>query len=269
MLEELNSVAVGAGRVVDAHLMLDTGMGRLGVRFDDVQHFAGKLESFGNVRIDGVMTHFAAADDPSHNEFTHTQVARYEAALQQLESFGLRPTYRDLANSAATVSLSYSRGNLVRPGGVLYGLWRDILQPISPPLPLRNVMSLYSRIVLLKRVPAGESIGYGCTYRTTRESLIATLPVGYHDGFVRANSNRGKVMIRGHFAPVVGRVSMDLTIVDATDVPDVKLHDKVTLLGRDGDLELYAEDMARMAGTLSYEITCGISERVRRAVVSG
>jgi alanine racemase len=267
MLEEMNSVAVGAGRVADAHLMLDTGMGRLGVRFDDVQHFAGKLASFGNVRIDGVMTHFAAADDPSHNEFTHTQAARYQAALQQLESFGLRPTYRDLANSAATVSHSFSRGNLVRPGGVLYGLWRDILQPMSPPLPFRNVMSLYSRIVLLKRVPAGESIGYVCTYRTTRESLIATMPVGYHDGFVRANSNRGKVMIRGHFAPVVGRVSMDLTIVDVTDVPDVKLHDKVTLLGRDGGLELYAEDMARMAGTLSYEITCGISERVRREIV--
>ncbi|MFL6546921.1 MAG: alanine racemase, partial [Candidatus Udaeobacter sp.] len=178
MLEELNSAAVVAGKVVDAHLMLDTGMGRLGVRFDEVQHFAGKLESFGNVRIDGVMTHFAAADDPSHNEFTQTQAARYEVALRQLESFGLQPTYRDLANSAATVSHSFSRGNLVRPGGVLYGLWRDILQPMSPPLPLRNVMSLYSRIVLLKRVPAGESIGYGCTYQTRRESLIATMPVG-------------------------------------------------------------------------------------------
>lgn len=267
MLDELNAAAVGAGRVVDAHLMLDTGMGRLGVRFDDVQHFAGKLDSFGNVRIDGVMTHFAAADDPSHNEFTRRQATRYEGALQKLESFGVRPTYRDLANSAATVSHSYSRGNLVRPGGVLYGLWRDILQPMSPPLPLKNVMSLYSRIVLLKRVPAGESIGYGCTFRTARESLIATMPVGYHDGFVRANSNRGKVMISGHFAPVVGRVSMDLTIVDVTDVPDVKLHDKVTLIGRDGGLELYAEDMAKMAGTLSYEITCGISERVRREIV--
>ncbi|MEO7505912.1 MAG: alanine racemase C-terminal domain-containing protein, partial [Pyrinomonadaceae bacterium] len=121
---------------------------------------------------------------------------------------------------------------------------------------------------LLKKVPAGEDLGYGCAFRTTRDSLIATLPVGYHDGYMRNLSNRGRVIIRAKMAPVVGRVSMDLTMVDVTDIPDVELHDTVTLLGQSNGPAVTAEEIATLTGTLSYEVTCGISERVPRMFVN-
>jgi len=155
----------------------------------------------------------------------------------------------------------------VRPGGVLYGLWRDVLQPKDQPPPLRPVMSVRSRITLVKRVPAGETLGYGQTFELKRDSLIATLPVGYADGFPRALSNRGRVIVRGQFAAVVGRVSMDLTLVDVTDVEGVRVGERVTLLGADAGLLVPAEELAQTAGTLSYEITCGISARVPRRYV--
>jgi alanine racemase len=152
----------------------------------------------------------------------------------------------------------------------LYGLWRDVL-PLSVSSPhLLPVMSLHSRICLLKWVPPGETIGYGCTFEASRRSLIATLPVGYHDGYMRGLSNRGHVIVRGMFAPVVGRVSMDLTLIDVTDVAGIELDDQVTLLGWNRDnaaLKIAAEDLARIVGTLSYEVTCGVSDRVPRVYV--
>jgi alanine racemase len=156
---------------------------------------------------------------------------------------------------------------MVRPGGVLYGLWRDVLPPRVSDPQLVPVMSLYSRIIMLKWVPPGETIGYGCTFEASRRTLIATLPVGYHDGYKRGLSNRSNVIVRGAYAPVVGRVSMDLTLIDVTDIAGVELHDEVTLLGwdrRNPELRIRAEDLARIAGTLSYEVTCGVSERVSR-----
>ena len=153
---------------------------------------------------------------------------------------------------------------MVRPGGVLYGLWRDILPPTDEHPQLLPVMSLRSRITLLKRVPAGETLGYGCTFQTSRETLVATLPIGYNDGYVRALSNRGRAIVRGCYAPVVGRISMDLTLIDVTDVAGVALNDRVTLLGEDDGLSVTAEDIAKTTGTLSYEITCGIGARVPR-----
>src|SRR5204863_6952910 len=130
--------------------------------------------------------------------------------------------------------------------------------------PLRPVMSLHSRIMLLKNVAKGEKLGYDCTFETKRDSLIATIPIGYDDGYRRALSNKGRVIVRGRFAPVVGRVSMDLTLIDVTEVPDVRLNDLVVLLGRDGQVSITAEEVAKTIGSLSYEITCGISSRVPR-----
>ena len=138
---------------------------------------------------------------------------------------------------------------MVRPGAILYGFSRDVLPPNIPVPALRPVMSL---------------LGYDCTFETTRESVIATLPIGYHDGYRRALSNRGQVIVRDRYAPVVGRVSMDLTLIDVTDVPGVALDDQVTLLGRSGELSISAEEIAQLAETISYEIACGISSRVPR-----
>ncbi|HYG81679.1 MAG TPA: alanine racemase [Pyrinomonadaceae bacterium] len=264
MVEALDRAAGEAGTVADVHLKVDTGMGRLGVRYDELGQFADALRPFRNVRVDGVMTHFAAADDPDQNCFTDEQVARFRRAVELLRERGHNPTYEDLANSAGMFAHPAGWGNMVRPGGVLYGLWRDILPPAPEPPPLLPVMSLRTRVTLVKRVHPGETLGYGCTFEASRETTVATLPIGYNDGYVRALSNRGRAVVRGQYAPVVGRISMDLTLVDVTDVPGVQSGDTVTLIGADGGLSVPAEDIARTAGTLSYEITCGISARVPR-----
>lgn len=270
MIETLNQAAANAGVVFDVHVKVDTGMGRLGVRFDQLNELVAGLERFRNVRIDGVMTHLAAADDAACQPLTRDQIQRFEDAVTVFREHGYRPTHLHLANSAGIFGHRESWGNLVRPGGVLYGLWRDVLPLSTSDAQLLPVMSLHSRISLLKWVPPGETIGYGCTFEASRRSLIATLPVGYHDGYMRGLSNRGHVIVRDKYAPVVGRISMDLTLIDVTDVPEVQVDDQVTLLGWNRDspeLKIAAEELARIAGTLSYEVTCGVSERVPRVYV--
>jgi len=270
MIEALNQAAANAGVVADVHVKVDTGMGRLGVRFDQLSEFVAALDRFRNVRIDGVMTHLAAADDATCQPLTHDQIKRFEDAVTVFREHGYRPTHLHLANSAGVFGHRESWGNLVRPGGVLYGLWRDVLPPSTSNAELQAVMSLHSRICLLKWVPPGDTIGYGCTFEASRRSLIATVPVGYHDGYMRGLSNRAHVIVRGMYAPVVGRVSMDLTLIDVTDVAGVEVDDQVTLLGwnrQNAELKVTAEDLARIVGTLSYEVTCGVSERVPRVYV--
>jgi alanine racemase len=270
MLQKLNEAARDAGVVADVHLKIDTGMGRLGVRFDEVNEFIAAFSELRNLRVDGIMTHFAAADDAACRPLTHNQIHRFHEAVSVFRQHGHTPAHLHLANSAATFGEKESWGTMVRPGGVLYGLWRDVL-PLSVGDPdLLPVMSVHSRITLLKWVPPGETIGYGCTFEASRRSLIATLPVGYHDGYMRGLSNRAHVIIRHSYAPVVGRVSMDLTLVDVTSIDGVAVDDRVTLLGMDepgSELNVTAEDLARIAGTLSYEVTCGISSRVPRSYI--
>ena len=214
------------------------------------------------------MTHLASADDEDQTEFTREQLARFEKGVKTFRDEGFEPTYIHAANSAGLFTFADSRANMVRPGGTLYGFTRDVLPANIDEPKLRPVMSLYSRIMLLKRVTKGAKLGYGGTFETARDSVIATIPIGYDDGFRRAFSNRARVIVRGQFAPVVGRVSMDLTIIDVTDVADVELDDRVTLLGSDGDCSITAEDLGELAETISYEITCGISSRVPRVYKS-
>lgn len=267
MIEAINSAALARGEVVNVHIKIDTGMGRLGVRFDEVADFVPTLARFKNIRIDGLMTHFAAADEPSCGPLTHDQIERFEQACLAFHAHGYDLTYRHLANSAGIFGQPTSWGNMVRPGGVLYGLWRDILGPADRNQKLQPAMSLHSRITLLKWVPAGETVGYGCSFEASSKTLVATIPVGYHDGYMRALSNRGHAIIRGVSATVIGRISMDLTLIDVTNVPGVELDDEVILMGHDAGLLITAEELARTAGTLSYEVTCGISGRVPRVYV--
>jgi alanine racemase len=264
----LDRAARDAGVVADVHVKIDTGMGRLGVRSDDVSQFCEALSRFQNIRVDGLMTHLASADDPDQEAFTKDQLERFSKAVALFRDQGFSPSYIHAANSAGAFAYPQARGNMVRPGGTLYGFSRDVLPAkITMPL-LRPVMSLHSRIMLLKDVGEGEKLGYGCSFETSRESLIATIPIGYDDGYRRALSNRGRVIVKGKFAPVVGRVSMDLTLIDVTDVPGVSLDDQVILIGRDSELSITAEEVAETAGTISYEITCGISSRVPRIYVN-
>jgi alanine racemase len=267
MLESLNQAAADTGVVVDVHIKIDTGMGRLGIRFDELTEFVPQLARFRNVRIDGLMSHLAAADDASCKPLTRDQINRFDEAASAFRQAGYHPTYLHLSNSAGIYGHREAWGNMVRPGGVLYGLWRDVLPKTLSDPQLGPVMSLHTRISMLKWVPPGETIGYGCTFEASRKSLIATLPIGYHDGYMRALSNRANVVLRGMYVPVVGRVSMDLTLIDVTNVTGVQVGDKVTLLGWDSDNigpNITAEDLARTSGTLSYEVTCGIGERVPR-----
>jgi len=262
--EAFNRAAAEAGTTVEIHVKIDTGMGRLGVQCDDLPDFCDALKRLPNIRVDGLMTHLASADDEAKAEYTEKQLQRFRDTLGMLRERGFTPTHVHAANSAGLFAFPESRFNLVRPGGTLYGFMRDVLPWNLEQPKLRPVMSLHSRIEFLKQVKKGEQLGYGGTFETKRDSVIATVPIGYDDGYRRAFSNKSRVIVRGQFAPVVGRVSMDLTIIDVTEVAGAAVDDRVTLLGSDGDFLITAEDLGALAGTISYEITCGISNRVPR-----
>lgn len=264
---QFNRAAKSAGIVADIHVKIDTGMGRIGIRFDEIQDFVQKLKEFNNLRVEGIMTHFAAADNLRENDFTELQIERFYQAVKIFEENGFRPIYKDLANSPGAVAHENSRANLVRLGGVLYGLGGDVLpQEIEKP-ELKPVLSLHTKITHLKKVPKGETLGYSRTFCTEKDSLIATIPIGYQDGYCRSLTNIGRAIVNGNFAKIVGRVSMDWTILDVTEIPDVKLDDEVILIGENNNLQVSAEELAEKTGTISYEITCGISRRVTRRYV--
>ena len=267
ILDRLNRAARAANQVIDYHLKVDTGMGRLGVPFAGLEHFLDDVAGFENVRLDGVMTHLASADCRDKHGFTERQMSLFDSAVALVRSRGHKPQWIHEANSAGAHAYPNSRGNLVRLGGVLYGLWQDVTDRSIEPLDWRPVMSLHARIMLLKTVPADAPLGYGGTFVTSRESRIATLPIGYEDGLKRGLSNHGKVILREQFAPIVGRVSMDLTLVDVTHIKDASVGDEAVIIGSQGSLLITAEEIAAQVGTISYETTCGISDRVPRVYV--
>lgn len=264
MAESLNRAAREADRVADVHVKIDTGMNRLGVRFDAIAAFADELKRFENLRVDGLMTHFAAADDADSDCLTNDQIKQFNCAVEIFREKGFRPAWLDLANSPGALAHARAGGNLVRIGGALYGIGKDIFPASATVEDLLPVMQLKSQIELLKTVPANESVGYSCTFKTRRDSIIASVPLGYNDGLPRALSNVGKAIVGGEFAPIVGRVSMDLTLLDVTDIQGAKLHDEVVFIGEQNNKQIAVEDVAQQANTISYEITCGIGKRVPR-----
>ncbi len=266
--QALNEAAKRRGTDIAIHVKVDTGMGRIGVRFDEVTDFVTRLRELDHLRVEGVMTHFAAADDLAENDFTQLQVNRFNDAVAIFRENGFNPAYLDLANSPGAVAHPASRSNMVRLGGVLYGLGGDVLPRAIAKPELRPVMSVHTRIAHLKKVPAGETIGYGRTFTTSTDSLIATIPIGYQDGYSRALSNTGRAIVGSAYAPVVGRISMDWTTLDVTGIPGVSVGDVVTIMGESDGLSLPAEDLAEKMGTISYEVTCGIDRRVPRLYVS-
>lgn len=265
--EKFNKAAQAKDLRVDIHIKIDTGMGRIGVRFDEVAEFAEKLKDFENLHLEGLMTHFASADDSRENDFTNLQIERFENSLKLFEANGFNPIYKDLANSPASVAHPKSYGNLVRLGGVLYGLGDDILpQDIALP-ELKSVLALYTKIAHIKNVPKGETLGYSRTFTTGKDSIIATIPIGYQDGYARTLSNKSRVIINGEFAPVAGRVSMDWTLLDVSEIENVKVGDTVVLIGNEKDKSVTSSDLAKLSNTISYEITCGINSRVEKIYV--
>lgn len=263
--EALEREAQQTGRRVAVHLKVDTGMGRIGVAPADALPFVARLRDFPHLVLEGIMTHPSEAER-RQSPVTAGQIGTFLAVCAAIEAIAGPVRWRHIANSAL-VLFGDPPGNLVRPGIMLYGA-----SP-APDLPgagdLRPVMSLVSAVGFLKRVPSGTPLSYGGTFTTRRESLIATLPIGYADGYRRSFSNRASVLVRGRRAPVVGTVCMDLCLVDVTDVPGVAVGDEVVLLGSQGAERIAVDELAPHAGTISYELFCGIGPRVPRVYLAG
>ncbi len=263
-LRALDRAAREAGKTAPVHLEIDTGIGRMGILPDALPAFLEGFSNAKNLRLDGVMTHFSSADMPERADFTENQIARHAAAWDNITKAGFSPRWRHLANSAGTHAFPASFGNMVRIGGMLYGIAGDIIRPDVQMMAARPGLALRSRIILLKTVPPGTPLGYGGTFVAPRETRVATLPIGYADGYLRRHSNNGKAIVRGNFAPVVGRVSMDLTMLDVTDVPGVELGDLATLIGEQDGLAISAEEYAASIGTIALEAATTLSRRVPR-----
>lgn len=242
------------------HIKIDTGMGRIGVWHEEAMHFIKNLAGAGNIIVEGIYTHFSSVGRDDF--FTAYQFESFEKVLSKLESFDINIPLKHTANSIATVDMKHSHLNLVRPGLVIYGMYpKASFQKI---INLKPAMALKTKIVFIKDTPPGRSISYGRTYVTQKHTKIATLPIGYADGYARSLSNKAEVLVRGRRAPVVGKVTMDQTMIDVGHIKDVKVGDEVVLIGRQGRDEIRAEKLARLAGTIAYETVCSISNRVPR-----
>ena len=259
-LKLLSREAEKRKKKVKVHLKVDTGMGRLGVPINLWPDFLKEVKQFPNIEIEGLLSHFSMMGE--EKSYTHNQWKVFQRALMIAKEIGVSCRYLHMASSATlTVFPAYS-ANLVRPGIMLYGSYPS--PAFQSLIPLKPVMTLKTRIHFLKSVPPGARISYGGTFKTKRESLIATLPVGYADGYSRHLSNQGEVLIRGKRAPVAGKVCMDFITVDVTDIPRVSIGDEVILMGRQGREQISAEEIARKINSISYEVLCGIGKRVPR-----
>ncbi len=255
------------GKTARFHFAVDTGMSRIGFQAtEESADLCVRIASLPNLCAEGLFSHFACADCADLT-FAHEQAALFAKFDEMLRARNIKVPIRHLNNSAGIMNFG-TQYEMVRSGIVTYGLYpSDELSPAD--LPVEPVMQWVTRVAYVKTLPAGRTIGYGAAYTTTKETLVATLPVGYADGFRRSLSGIGHVLIRGKKAPVLGRVCMDQIMVDVTDIPDVQIDDKVFLIGRSGDQEITADDMAAATGTINYEIVCGLSRRIPRAYYRG
>jgi len=243
------------------HLKIDTGMGRLGFLAAEADQWIVSIKQTKSLRIEGLFSHFSQAESV-HGDYTQKQLEIFQRVLGQLRSASVIPDLVHLANSAATITLPAAYFDMVRPGLILYGVYPS--SNMKEQMHLKPALSWKTKILQLKTVPSGTSVSYGQTFVTERESLIATLPLGYADGYPRLLSNRGEVLVRGQRAPIAGRVCMDLTMIDVTDIRNVRQGDEVVLLGRQGAAEISADEIAAWANTISYEILTSIGARVPR-----
>ncbi len=266
LAERLSHLATQAGRVVGVHLKVDTGMARLGVSPGEALVYAEKLARLPGIRLEGLMSHFAVAeaDDPGA---AREQLARFQAVDRALRAAGVEVARRHLANSAGLLALPEAHLDLVRPGLLLYGYAPS--PRLGARLALRPALTLRTRIAALRVVPRGQGVSYGHTFVASQDVRVATLPLGYADGVSRSLSGRGEVLVHGRRAPILGRVCMDMTLVDVSAVPAAALGDEVVLIGRQGDAVITADDVAAAAGTISYEVLAGLGPRIPRTSVGG
>jgi alanine racemase len=255
----LQAAAAERSERLRCHLKIDTGMNRLGLRFDNLRNTLPEILSSPNLVIDALYTHFATADDPE-SELFDLQQARFAAARQNVGALGLRPRVLHAANSAALLRDDRAWFDYVRPGLLLYGITPPAMQSA---IALRPVMTLRSRIVAVKGMRAGETLGYGARFKAESASRVAVIPAGYADGLDCRLAGRGFVLVRGRRAPIVGSVCMDMLMVDVTGM-EAETGDEAVLLGSQGTESIGAEDMAAAIGTIPYEILCRIGSRIER-----
>ncbi|SFW56621.1 alanine racemase [Selenomonas ruminantium] len=258
LAEALSCEAVRQQKKARIHLKVDTGMGRIGVRPEEIGDLAESIAKLPNLEIEGMFSHFAMADCQD-KRYTQKQLAAFQEAVAAVEGRGVKLAIKHIAESAAILEIPEAHFDMVRAGVIQYGLWPS--EEVTHPIDLQPVMSLKAKVVWIKTLHKGESIGYGRQFIAERESRIATLPIGYADGYIRAYGKEGFVEIHGQKAPIAGRVCMDQVMVDVTDIADVEIGDEVTLFGSDS---LTIDEVARWGDTINYEIPCLLSARVPR-----
>ncbi|MBO8169238.1 MAG: alanine racemase [Thermoanaerobacteraceae bacterium] len=262
--EALSAAAARAKRKARVHVKIDTGMGRIGMLpgADTIGQVL-RIARLPHLEVEGIYTHFAAAD-ATDKTYTRQQLERFHWVLEGLEKEGLQIPVRHAANSAAVIDLPEAHLDMVRPGLIIYGMYPSE-EVQRERLKLRQAMSLKAEISYVKKVPPGTAISYGCTYVTEKEAVIASLPLGYADGYTRLLSNKGQVLVNGQRAPVVGRVCMDQCMIDVTNVEgEVSMGDHVVLMGRQQQECIPVEEIASRIGTINYEVVCMVSYRVPR-----
>ncbi|HOX40483.1 MAG TPA: alanine racemase [Candidatus Brocadiia bacterium] len=262
--EEVARAAARRGCPAAIHVKVDTGMGRVGILHQEAVEVISRIADVDGIVLEGIYTHFATADE-ADKTFTREQMRIFDGILLRLKERGITFRYRHAANSGALLDVPAAYYDMARPGILLYGLYPS--PEATRRLMLRQVMTIKTNITLLKRFPKGYGISYGRTYTTPGERLIATLPIGYEDGFFRVYSNQAEVLVRGQRAPVVGRVCMDQTLVDVTDAPGVQVGDEVVIYGGQGDEFISIEDAAQLAGTIPYEVVTLVGKRVPRIYI--
>jgi alanine racemase len=262
----ISNAAGAADKTIEAYVALDTGMGRIGFLPDDesIEEFE-KINSLLNLKMKGLFSHFATADEKDKT-YSALQLSHFNGIYDKLRQAGVDIPSRTIANSAAIMELPSAYFDAVRPGIVLYGCYPS-QEVDTNRLSIKPVMSVKANIVHLKTVPSGSSVSYGRRFTTERESLIATLTLGYADGYPRYLSGKGRVIVNGVYAPVVGNICMDQCMIDVTDVPDVKLGDEVVLMGSQGELTIPADEIGEKTGTINYEIVCAFGQRLPKIYV--
>mgnify|MGYP003590735206 CR=1 FL=1 len=269
MIDEMAAAAEAENKIMTVHIKVDTGMSRIGLTPDDRGlSIVKKALETKQLRVEGIFTHFAKADEADKTD-VNGRIAVFNAFTQRIEKeLGARIPVIHCSNSAGILDLPQANMDMVRAGITLYGMWPSD-EVDKKVIDLRPVMSFYSSISYIKEVPAGTQISYGGTFTAAHAMRVATIPVGYADGYPRSLSNKGSVLIHGRRAAILGRVCMDQFMADVTDIPEAKLLDKVTLIGSDGNETITMEELGDMSGRFNYELACDLSKRVPRAFRCG
>jgi len=263
-VRELEAAAKSLGKAAHVHLLVDTGMGRLGVQPEDVVRLAKQIDAMQSVQLIGICTHLSSAGEAG-GQYSQLQLSRFRMAVQSLAMEGITGLIAHAASHTALLKFPDAQFDMVRPGLALYGLTGAKFDPINTEL--KRVLTLKSRIIHVKDIEANTPVSYSRLWTSDRATKIATLAIGYNDGIPVALTNRAEVLVRGRRCRMVGRISMDYVMVDVGHIPGIKAGDEVTLIGKDGDEEIRIEDIAAMIGTVPYELSCKIGTRVKREYV--